>query len=75
MTPENLLIVADSIRDANMLYAVGMLVPAPFVYLRLDGKCHIVMNDLEIDRARKQATPPEVIADRMAEERIAAGPL
>ena len=53
--PENLLIVADSDHDANMLYAVGMFVPDPFIYLRLRGRCHIVMSDLEIDRARKQA--------------------
>lgn len=47
--------VADSEHDANMLYAVGMFVPDPFIYLRLRDRCLIVMNDLEIDRARKQA--------------------
>jgi Xaa-Pro aminopeptidase len=52
---EALLIVADSERDANMLYAVGMFVPDPFIYLNLAGRPHIVMNDLEIDRARRQA--------------------
>jgi Xaa-Pro aminopeptidase len=55
MGKENLLIVADSERDANMLYAVGMFVPDPFIYLRLDGECHIVLSDLEIDRGRKLA--------------------
>lgn len=55
MSRETLLMVADSEHDANMLYAVGMFVPDPFIYLRIKGKCHIVMNDLEIDRARKQA--------------------
>ena len=57
MERENLLIVADSERDANMLYAVGMFVPDPFIYLRVQGKCHVVMSDLEIDRAHKQAPP------------------
>src|ERR1041385_2810684 len=47
--------VADSDHDANMLYAVGMFVPDPFIYLRLRGRAGIVMSDLEIDRARKQA--------------------
>ena len=51
----NLLIVADSDHDANMLYATGMFVPDPFIFLRLRGKDFIVMNDLEIDRARQQA--------------------
>ena len=31
---ENLLMVADSEHDSNMLYAVGMFVPDPFIYLR-----------------------------------------
>lgn len=52
---ENLLMVADSEHDANMLYAVGMFVPDPFIYLNLGGRPTIVMSDLEIDRARKQA--------------------
>lgn len=47
--------VADSEHDANMLYAVGMFVPDPFIYLQLGGRATIVMSDLEIDRARKQA--------------------
>jgi len=55
MNRENLLIVADSDHDANMLYAVRMFVPDPFIYFRLHGKCHIVISDLEIDRARQQA--------------------
>ncbi len=47
--------VADSEHDANMLYAVRMFVPDPFIYLRLNGKCHVVMSDLEIDRTRHEA--------------------
>src|SRR4030095_7554175 len=62
MDRENLLMVADSEHDANMLYAVGMFVPDPFIYLRLNGKCHIVMNDLEINRARKQARHCRVLS-------------
>jgi len=59
---DNLLMVADSDRDADMLYAVGMFVPDPFIYLRLKGKCHVVMNDLEIDRARKEARHCKIIS-------------
>jgi Xaa-Pro aminopeptidase len=55
MSKDNLLIVADSERDANMLYAVRMFVPDPFIYLRLDGSCYAVLSDLEIDRARRAA--------------------
>src|SRR5689334_17115365 len=59
---ENLLVVADSDRDANMLYAVGMFVPDPFIYMRLRGRNYVVMSDLEIDRARKQASHCHVLA-------------
>jgi Xaa-Pro aminopeptidase len=59
---DNLLIVADSEHDANMLYAVGMWVPDPFLFLRLRGRNYIVMNDLEIDRARQQASHCRVLS-------------
>jgi len=60
--PKNLLIVADSDRDANILYATGMFVPDPFIFLRLRGKDFIVMSDLEIDRARQQAPHCRVLS-------------
>lgn len=62
MNRDNLLIVADSERDANMLYAVRMFVPDPFIYLRLRGKGIIVVSDLEIDRARAQARHCRIVA-------------
>jgi Xaa-Pro aminopeptidase len=62
MTPETLLMMADSEHDANMLYAVRMFVPDPFIYLRIRGRCVIVMSDLEIDRAREQAPHCEVVS-------------
>ena len=62
MKRENLLIVADSERCADMLYAVGMFVPDPFIYLRLNGRPHVVMSDLEIDRARNEAPHCRVVS-------------
>lgn len=50
----NLLMVADSEHDADMLYATGLFAPDPFIYLRLRGRALIVMSDLEIDRARRE---------------------
>jgi Xaa-Pro aminopeptidase len=55
MKSETLLIVADSEREANMLYATGLFVPDPFIYLHFGRRPLIVLSDLEIDRARKQA--------------------
>jgi Xaa-Pro aminopeptidase len=52
---ETLLMVADSEHDANMLYAVGVSVPDPFIFLQVRGRSIVVLSDLEIDRVRKQA--------------------
>ncbi len=59
---ETLLLVADSDHNANMLYAVGMFVPDPFIYFRAGNRNYVVMSDLEIDRARKQATDCTVLS-------------
>ena len=62
MHPDNLLIIADSDHDADILYAVGMFVPDPFIYLSLGGKGHVVIGDLEIDRAKKEVPHCRVLA-------------
>jgi len=49
------LIVADSERDANMLFATGLFVPDPFIYLHFERRPLLIMSDLEIDRARAGA--------------------
>jgi len=52
---ETLLMVADSERDANMLYGTGFVAGDPFIYLNFGRRPHLILNDLEIDRARRQA--------------------
>jgi Xaa-Pro aminopeptidase len=52
--------VADSEHDANMLYATGLFVPDPFIYFEIGGRQHVVMSDLEIDRAKRQASVDQV---------------
>ena len=44
-----------------MLYATRMFVPDPFIFLQQNGKRTIVLSDLEIDRARKQAQADEIL--------------
>jgi Xaa-Pro aminopeptidase len=70
MKRENLLMVADSERDANMLYAMGMFIPDPFIYLRLDGRGYAVVSDLELGRARRQAPGCRVISLSRQMERL-----
>ncbi len=60
--PETLLMVADSECDANMLYATGLFVPDPFIYLNFGARPLLVMSDLEIDRARAQAPHCRIVS-------------
>jgi Xaa-Pro aminopeptidase len=39
-----------------------MFVPDPFIYFRINGRPHIVMSDLEIDRARQEAPHCRVVS-------------
>src|SRR5689334_843176 len=70
--PDNLLIVADSEHDANMLYATGIFVPDPFIFLRLRGRNLLVMSDLEIDRARQQAPHCRVLSLSQYQKKLRA---
>jgi Xaa-Pro aminopeptidase len=63
MPRQNLLMVADSEHDANMLYAVGLFIPDRFIYLDLQGQRLVVVNDWEIDRARRNLRSCRVLSD------------
>ncbi len=56
------LIVAASDTDANLLWATRMFAPDPFIFFMKSGRRYVVMNDLEVDRAREQATVDHVLA-------------
>jgi len=56
------LIVAASDHDANLLYATRFFAPDPFIFFQHRGKKYLVMNDLELDRARRQAKVDKVLA-------------
>jgi len=57
-----LLMVSSSEGDSNMLYATGFFVPDPFIFFQHRGKKYVVMSDLEIDRAKKQAHVDRVLS-------------
>jgi Xaa-Pro aminopeptidase len=56
-----------------MLYATGMFVPDPFIFLRLRAQDFIVMSDLEIDRARQQAPHCRVLSLSAYQRKLNAG--
>ncbi|MBI1977888.1 MAG: aminopeptidase P family protein [Candidatus Omnitrophica bacterium] len=55
------LIIAASERDSNLYYATQFLAPDPFIFAEIRGRKILVMNELELDRARTQARAHEVI--------------
>ncbi len=55
------LIVAPSDTDADMLYATRIFIGDPFIFLQQNGKRTLVLSDLEIDRAKKNAKADEFV--------------
>src|SRR6202171_5161514 len=64
------LIVAASESDADMLYATRFFAPDPFIFLEKNGKRTLVLSDLEIDRARRQAKADEFVAFSKLEREV-----
>ena len=56
------LIYSASESDANMLWATRFFAPDPFIFIEKRGKRYLVMSDLEIDRAKNQASVDTVLA-------------
>lgn len=67
------LIVADSERCPDLLYATGFFAPDPFIFLEHKGRKSVVLSDLEIDRGRAQAKADEIIAFSEIMERLPKG--
>jgi Xaa-Pro aminopeptidase len=57
-----ILLVSASEGDSNMLYAAGFFVPDPFIFFQHKKTSYVVMSDLEIDRAKKQAHVDRVLS-------------
>jgi Xaa-Pro aminopeptidase len=57
-----ILLVSASEGDSNMLYAAGFFVPDPFIFFQHKQIKYVVMSDLEIDRAKKQAHADRVLS-------------
>jgi Xaa-Pro aminopeptidase len=64
------LMVAASENDPDMLYATRFFAPDPFIFLEKNGKRTLVLSDLEIDRARKQAKADEFVSYSALEREV-----
>src|SRR5437764_7544005 len=56
------LIYSASESDANMLWAARFFAPDPFIFILKRGRRYLVMNDLELDRAKSQASVDKVLS-------------
>jgi Xaa-Pro aminopeptidase len=56
------LFIAASEQDSNLYYATKFMAPDPFIYLEIKGERVLVMSDLEMDRAKAQATVDRVLS-------------
>jgi Xaa-Pro aminopeptidase len=65
-----ILIVAASERDANLYYATRFLAPDSFVFVQTARQKILLMSDLEIDRAKQQATVDLVLSYSAYEKRL-----
>ena len=61
-TPAGRLIYSASETDADILYPTGFFAPDPFLFVQKGRTRILVMSDLEMDRARKQATVDRVLS-------------
>lgn len=57
---QNLLMIAESETDANLYYATRFLAPDSFIFFQIKGRTHLLMSDLEVDRAKLQSKVSQV---------------
>jgi Xaa-Pro aminopeptidase len=67
-----LLMIAASETDSNLYYVTRFIAPDPFVFMQLEGERVMLMSDLELDRARSQATVDRVISYSEVERAVRA---
>ena len=56
------LFIAASEYDSNLYYATRFIAPDPFIYLEIKGERLLIMSDLEMDRAKTQASVDRVLS-------------
>lgn len=67
-----ILIIAASEQDADLYYATRFWAPDPFIFIQVPGEKLIVTTDLEVDRAKAEASVGRVLRFTEYEERVRA---
>jgi Xaa-Pro aminopeptidase len=63
------LFIAASEADSNLYYATRFIAPDSFIFLQIKGERLVIMSDLEIDRAKAQASVDRVLSYSEIEQR------
>lgn len=71
-TNETLLIISDSESSADLYYRTGFLVSVTVIYLEIDGKKVLLVNDLEYGRAGVEAKVHEIVSTTPYEDKLRA---
>ena len=66
------LLYAASVTDPDILYPTAFFAPDPFLFVEARGRRVMVMSDLELDRARRQAAVDEVLSWTAFARQVAA---
>lgn len=60
-SPTTRLIIAASEQDANLYWATKFLAPDPVIFIEHRKKRYLILNDLEVDRGKKEAQVDQVL--------------
>jgi len=60
--PKARMIYAASDKNADMLYATGVFVPDPFLYLRARNRVYLLVNAMELARVKREARADRVFS-------------
>lgn len=66
------LFIAASEQDSNLYYATKFIAPDSFIYMEIKGERLLVMSDLEMDRAKAQASVDRVLSYSELEQKAKA---
>ena len=64
------LMIAASEADANLFWATRFLAPDPIIFLEHKKKRYLVLNDLEVDRGKKEAQVDRVLSYSEIEKKL-----
>lgn len=62
MSKPNRLIIGCSEKNADLYYATRFIAPDDFIFAETRGKKYLLINDLEIDRARRESSADQVLS-------------